>query len=100
MNVVNVISNMKLFSYAGSKTKFKKYKKSFIDGFYDVYLENGQILYVNPYKDIISFGEIVNKNGFNYTASQRQRWQSELMQEQIKKTSVSKIIKNATNEDL
>ncbi len=73
-------------------TKFEKYKKSFIDGFYDVYLKNGQIIYVNPYKDIVFFGEIYNKAGFNYTASQREKWEDELAQEQIKKTSVKKLM--------
>ncbi|KAB7885195.1 thioredoxin fold domain-containing protein [Poseidonibacter ostreae] len=38
-------------------TKIMKYKKSMIDGFYNVYFENGQIIYVNPYKKMILFGE-------------------------------------------
>ncbi len=39
-------------------TKIKKYKKSILDGFYNIYLENGQIIYVNPFKNLILFGEI------------------------------------------
>ena len=37
-------------------TKIRKYKKSVIEGFYNIYLENGQIIYVNPFKSLILFG--------------------------------------------
>lgn len=59
-------------------TKIKKYKKSIMDGFYNVYLENGQILYVNPFKSLIIFGEILNSSGNNLTAYERDSWQKEL----------------------
>ena len=48
-------------------TKIKKYKKSIIDGFYNIYLENGQIIYVNPFKSLILFGEIWNSSGNSLT---------------------------------
>ena len=38
-------------------TKIRKYKKSIIEGFYNIYLENGEIIYVNPFKNLILFGE-------------------------------------------
>ena len=59
-------------------TKIKKYKKSIIDGYYNVYLENGQIIYVNPFKNLILFGEIWNSSGNSLTASERDDWQKEL----------------------
>ncbi len=59
-------------------TKIKKYKKSIIDGFYNIYLENGQIIYVNPFKSLILFGEIWNSSGNSLTASERDSWQKEL----------------------
>ena len=55
-------------------TKIKKYKKSIIDGFYNIYLENGQIIYVNPFKSLILFGEIWNSSGNSLTASERDSW--------------------------
>ena len=59
-------------------TKIKKYKKSIIDGFYNIYLENGQVIYVNPFKSLILFGEIWNSSGNSITASERDNWQKEL----------------------
>ena len=37
------------------KSKIAKYKKSVIEGFYNVYFENGQIVYVNPFKNLILY---------------------------------------------
>jgi hypothetical protein len=59
-------------------TKIKKYKKSIIDGFYNIYLENGQVIYVNPFKSLILFGEIWNSSGNSLTSSERDSWQKEL----------------------
>ena len=59
-------------------TKIKKYKKSVIDGFYNIYLENGQVIYVNPFKSLILFGEIWNSSGNSLTSSERDSWQKEL----------------------
>ncbi len=59
-------------------TKIKKYKKSILDGFYNIYLENGQIIYVNPFKNLILFGEIWNSSGNSLTSSEREQWQKEL----------------------
>lgn len=59
-------------------TKIRKYKKSIIDGFYNIYLENGEIIYVNPFKNLILFGEIWNPSGNSITATEREQWQKEL----------------------
>lgn len=59
-------------------TKIRKYKKSIIDGFYNIYLENGEIIYVNPFKNLILFGEIWNPSGNSLTATEREQWQKEL----------------------
>ena len=45
------------------------------------YLENGQIIYVNPFKSLILFGEIWNSSGNSLTASERDNWQKELLGE-------------------
>ena len=59
-------------------TKIRKYKKSIIEGFYNIYLENGEIIYVNPFKNLILFGEIWNPSGNCLTATEREQWQKEL----------------------
>jgi len=59
-------------------TKIRKYKKSIIEGFYNIYLENGQIIYVNPFKNLILLGEIWNSSGNSLTATEREQWQQEL----------------------
>ncbi len=59
-------------------TKIRKYKKSVIEGFYNIYLENGEIIYVNPFKNLILFGEIWNPSGSSLTATEREQWQKEL----------------------
>lgn len=59
-------------------TKIRKYKKSIIEGFYNIYLENGEIIYVNPFKNLILFGEIWNPSGNSLTATEREQWQKEL----------------------
>lgn len=59
-------------------TKIRQYKKSIIEGFYNIYLENGEIIYVNPFKNLILFGEIWNPSGNSITATEREQWQKEL----------------------
>lgn len=76
-------------------SKIAKYQKSEIDGFYDVYFESGHMIYVNPYKELIFAGELVNKNGHSITAGKRARWQDELQEKQLKNTSADKLIKPA-----
>jgi thiol:disulfide interchange protein DsbC len=76
-------------------TKIAKYKKSFIDGFYEVYLDNGNIMYVNPFKEIFFVGEMVSKNGQSITAHYRAKWQEELAQKQISDLTVDKLIANS-----
>ncbi|MGD9718760.1 MAG: DsbC family protein [Sulfurimonadaceae bacterium] len=76
-------------------TKIAKYNKSFIDGFYDVYLENGNILHVNPFKEVFFAGEIVAKNGFSITGNYRSKWQEELSQNQIKDLESKKLLEHS-----
>ena len=74
-------------------TKIDKFDKSIMDGFYNVYLQSGQILYVNPFKGFIFFGSIFDKNGYNYTDAQTKDWQNELMQKAIKNTPADQLTK-------
>ncbi len=54
-------------------TKIEKISKSQIDTLYEVYLGNGQILYVEPKKELIVFGEIYTKNGVSLTRQKIQQ---------------------------
>lgn len=98
-SVIPITSNSELEqAYIQSvipSTKIEKYRKSMIDGFYEVFFENGQIVYVNPYKEVIFFGEIMNKNGFSFTANNRTKWQEELTNKAMKNTPVDKLIASA-----
>ena len=48
-------------------TKISKYEQSEIQGFYKIYLDNGNIFYVNPFTKLLVFGEIWTSNGFSIT---------------------------------
>jgi len=80
-------------------TKIMKYKKSMIDGFYNVYFENGQIIYVNPYKKMILFGEIWNSSGFSLTNADREKWQKELKGEGITVNKEDSVITELKKND-
>ena len=76
-------------------TKFEKYKKSIVEGFYTLYLKNGQIIYVNPYKELILFGEIYTTTGYSITQVEKQKWQDEVNNEMAKKTKVKDLLKSS-----
>ena len=80
-------------------TKIMKYKKSMIDGFYNVYFENGQIIYVNPYKKMILFGEIWNSSGLSLTNADREKWKKELKGEGITVSKEDSVIAELKKND-
>jgi len=49
-------------------TKIQKVTRSQMDGLYKAYLENGEIIYVNPFKRLIFVGEIYTTKGENLYA--------------------------------
>lgn len=69
-------------------TKIVKVAHTPIDGLYKAYLENGNVIYVYPYKRLIFFGEIYTNSGINLTALDRQRWQEEATKKQLSKLDV------------
>lgn len=99
INIVPITNNSELeqafIQSVMPSTKIEKYRKSMIDGFYEVFFENGQIVYVNPYKEVIFFGEIMNKNGYSFTANNRAKWQEELTNKAMKNTPVDKLLASA-----
>ncbi len=80
-------------------TQIKKYKKSIIDGFYNVYFENGQIIYVNPFKKIILLGEIWNSSGNSITGAEREKWINELKDGGKYVSREDKVIENLKKTD-
>jgi len=104
--LATAISTLSLFASVENKelqflqtllpnTNIAKYQKSSIDGFYEVYFDNGQIIYANPFKELLFIGEIMNKNGISITANNRAKWQDELTNKAMQNTSVDKLIKPA-----
>lgn len=77
-------------------SKFTKYEKAVeLDGFYRVYFDNGQLLYVNPLNETIVFGEVWNKEGKSYTMHFVQKWKEELANNEVKNISIDKLLKPA-----
>jgi thiol:disulfide interchange protein DsbC len=77
-------------------SKFTKYEKAVeLDGFYRVYFDNGQLLYVNPINETIVFGEVWNKDGKSHTMHFVQKWKEELANNEIKNISIDKLLKPA-----
>lgn len=76
-------------------TKIAKYEQSEIQGFYKVYVENGQIFYVNPFNNLLIFGEIWTNKGFSLTQNDVSAWRNELL-----KSSISELEKNYKVSDL
>ena len=66
-------------------TLFSKYEKSKeLEGYYKVYLDNGQMLYVSPFKNLIIFGEIWTASGQSLTQNDVKNWQEHLQKMLLK----------------
>ncbi len=77
-------------------SKFTRYEKAVeLDGFYRVYFDNGQLLYVNPINETIVFGEVWNKDGKSHTMHFAQKWKEELAKNELKNISIDKLLKPA-----
>lgn len=76
-------------------TKVEKVSRAEADGFYKAYLNNGQILYINPFKRLIFVGEVYTANGQNLTANDRDVWQKNIEDEQLQKVTKEELIKDA-----
>lgn len=82
-NVIQEDITLKFIQSVIPNTQISKYESSEVQGFYKIYLENGNLFYVNPSNKLILFGEIWNNTGFSYTQNDRAKWQSELSKEVI-----------------
>ncbi|MFA6137447.1 MAG: thioredoxin fold domain-containing protein [Sulfurimonas sp.] len=88
-------SELNLIQTMLPNTKISKYQKSIIDGFYEIYFDNGQIIYVSPYKELMLFGEIMTKAGHSITGANRAKWQEELSSKEIQNSSIDKLIEHS-----
>ncbi|EAL2751262.1 DsbC family protein, partial [Campylobacter jejuni] len=80
-------------------TKIAKVERSQIDGFYKAYLDNGNILYVNPFKRVIFIGELYTNTGVSLTANDRDAWQSEVSAKQAKDLNLKEVTQYAKKVD-
>lgn len=76
-------------------TKVLKVERAQIDGFYKAYLENGNILYINPFNRAIFVGEFYTAGGINITANDREKWQLEQSKEDLKSLNAKELIKDS-----
>ena len=77
-------------------TKFSKYEKAReLDGFYKLFMDNGQIMYINPMKELIVFGEVWTTKGQSITQNDAMRWQQELQEKQIEGLNPTELTENA-----
>jgi len=77
------------------KTKIEKIKHTQIDGLYEVFLANGNVFYVYPYKRLIVFGEIYTNTGINLTNKDRQKWKEEVNKKRLKGLGAKKLIEDS-----
>ncbi len=75
-------------------TKVLKVERAQIDGFYKAYLENGNILYINPFNRAIFVGEFYTAGGINITANDREEWGKELSQTQMQDMDIDYLVKD------
>lgn len=94
-NKNNINYELQLINSVIPNTVVSKYEPSEIQGFYKVYLDNGNLFYVNPFSKLLLFGEIWTNNGFSITQNDRTQWQQELS-----KTLVEDLKKDYKSEDL
>lgn len=80
-------------------TKIDKVERAEVDGFYKAFLDNGNVLYVNPFKRVIFIGEIYTAGGMSLTANDRQEWQNELQNQLFKNIESNELVKNAKKVD-
>lgn len=79
-NNVKINYELELINSVIPGTKIAKYEPSEIQGFYKVFIENGQIFYVNPFNKLMIFGEIWTNKGYSITQNDISNWQNELTQ--------------------
>lgn len=75
-------------------TKVEKIEKSKIDGLYEAYLMNGQVLYVHPFSKMVIFGELWTTAGQNITAQNRERWMQDIENKQLQNISITELLQD------
>lgn len=76
-------------------TKIAKIKHTPIDGLYEVFLKNGNVIYVYPYKRLVLFGEIYTNTGINLTNQDRIAWMNKVNQKELKKLSFKELTQHS-----
>lgn len=76
-------------------TTISKVEKAEIDGLYKAFMPNGDLLYIEPNKKLIFFGQIWTTYGQSLTQVDVERWQQTLAQEQLKSISSERLLKDS-----
>jgi len=74
-----------------SGTSISKIEKGEINGLYKAFMQNGDLLYIEPNKKLIFFGQIWTNTGVSLTQNDVGRWQQELANAQIKNIIPEKL---------
>jgi thiol:disulfide interchange protein DsbC len=93
----NINYELKFLNTVLPNTSISKYEPSEIDGFYKIYLANGNMFYVNPFKKLMIFGEIWTNNGFSITQNDRTKWHKELSGNSVKEINTKYKIEDITS---
>lgn len=76
-------------------TTISKITTAEIDGLYKAYMPNGDLLYIEPNKQLIFFGQIWTKTGVSLTQNDVGKWQQELSEKQLLTMTPEKLTKDA-----
>lgn len=93
----NINYELKFLNTVLPNTSISKHEPSEIDGFYKIYLDNGNMFYVNPFKKLMIFGEIWTNNGFSITQNDRTKWHKELSGNSVKEINTKYKIEDITS---
>ncbi len=76
-------------------TTISKIERAEIDGLYKAYMPNGDLLYIEPNKKLIFFGQIWTNTGVSLTQNDTARWQEELSNQQLKNITTTDLTKDS-----
>ncbi len=76
-----------------------KIEQSPLENIYQIYMPNGQILYVSPNQNLIIAGEVFKPNGYSITQQDQKKWQEELEAKQIANLTIKQLLDDSLKID-
>ena len=77
------------------KTNIIKIKHTQIDGLYEAFLKNGEIVYIYPYKRLLFFGKIYTNTGIDLTQIDLNYWKQQVNRNLLKTLNVKELTKDS-----